>query len=249
MSLKLKSKALFIADAHYPNHKKEEFLKLLSSINSQEIQTPQLILMGDIFDLLVGNSPYLQKRFANEIALINQIAQKIEVIYLEGNHDFYLNPLFSRDVQIIPIEKQPLTLTHNNKSYALSHGDRYTMNRGYKLYTKLIRLPIILRLLPDAIAVNKLKSMQEKKICKEIQNFKQLVAKIAQNYSSDYIIEGHYHQAQKINNYFALPSFACNTQVAIFNGDTLDYTTPFSAHQASLRRALWAQNLKSLLYR
>ena len=224
---KLKLGAIFLADAHYPNHKREEFLKLLNSINTQKIQTPQLILMGDIFDLLVGNSPYLKKRFTNEIALINQIAQKIEVIYLEGNHDFYLRPLFSRDVHIVPIEKQPLTLTHNNKSYALSHGDKYVMKRRYKLYTKLIRLPIVLKLLPDTIAVNKLKSMQEKKICKEIQNFKQLVAKIAQNYNTNYIIEGHYHQAKKIDNYFALPSFACDTQVAIFNGATLDYTTPF----------------------
>ena len=224
---KLQQGATFIADAHYPNHKREEFLKLLYSINTQEIQTPQLILMGDIFDLLVGNSLYLQKRFANEIALINQIAQKIEVIYLEGNHDFYLNPLFSRDVQVVPIEKQPLILTHNNKSYALSHGDKYAMKQRYKLYTKLIRLPIVLKLLPDTIAINKLKSMQAKKICKEIQNFNQLVAKIAQNYNTDYIIEGHYHQAKKIGNYFALPSFACDTQVAIFNGDTLDYTTSF----------------------
>ncbi len=224
---KLKQGSIFIADAHYPNHKREEFLKLLNSINTQEIQTPQLILMGDIFDLLVGNSPYLKKYFANEIALINQIAQKIEIIYLEGNHDFYLRPLFSKDVHIVPIEKQPLTLTHNNKSYALSHGDKYAMKLHYKLYTKLIRLPIVLKLLPDTIAIKKLKSMQEKKICKEIQNFKQLATKIAQNYNSDYIIEGHYHQAKKLGNYFALPSFACDTQIAIFNGDTLDYTTLF----------------------
>lgn len=227
MSLKFKKGAILIADAHYPNHKEKEFLQFLHSIKNQTIKTPQLILMGDIFDLLVGNSLYLQKGFKKERMLINSIADKIEVIYLEGNHDFYLKPLFSKRVHIIPIQKQPLKLFYNNKTYSLSHGDKYAQDNKYRLYTKLIRLPIVLKILPDIIAVKKLKNMRQKKICKEIKDFNSLVPKITKNYNSDYIIEGHYHQAQRVNNYFALPSFACTTEVAIFNGEELEYINPF----------------------
>lgn len=227
MSLKLQKGAILIADAHYPNHKEKEFLQLLHSIDNQTIKTKQLIFMGDIFDLLVGGSLYLQKRFEKERLLINSIADKIEVIYLEGNHDFYLRPLFSKKVDIIPIENQPLKLIYNNRTYSLSHGDKFAQDNKYRLYTKLIRMPIILKILPDIIAVKKLKSMRHKKICKEIQDFNSLVPKIIKNYNSDYIIEGHYHQAKQIGNYFALPSFACSTEIALFNGEELKYITPF----------------------
>jgi UDP-2,3-diacylglucosamine hydrolase len=174
-NLELKKGAIFIADAHYPNHGKE-FLTLLQNIQSGKIKTSQLILMGDIFDLLVGTSIYLKDKFKTEIALIDSIAKNIEVIYIEGNHDFYLKPLF-KNVKTIPIEQQPLTMQNKNKTIALSHGDKYCMNLSYKIYTKLIRNPIILKLIPQAYAKNKLKSMQNKKICKEIKDFNLLAKK------------------------------------------------------------------------
>jgi N-acetyl-gamma-glutamylphosphate reductase len=46
---KLQDGALLIADAHYPNHKKEQFLALLQDIKEGKIRAKQLILMGDIF--------------------------------------------------------------------------------------------------------------------------------------------------------------------------------------------------------
>jgi len=59
---KLQKGAILLADAHYPNHKKEEFVSFLEEIKTKKLFASQLILMGDIFDLLVGNSPYLQKQ-------------------------------------------------------------------------------------------------------------------------------------------------------------------------------------------
>lgn len=222
---KLQEGAIFIADAHYPNHKANELLELLNAINNGTIKTAQLILLGDIFDLLVGNSPYLKKQFSQEIELINTIASKIEVLYLEGNHDFYLTPLFSSKVKVIPIQKQPFIMQNSNTTYALCHGDKYTMPLKYRLYTKLIRNPLLLKLLPDSIAINKLKQMQQKKICKKIPNFNTIATKIKTNYTSDYIIEGHYHQGKIIDNYYALPSFGCSTKVAIFQNNSLGFKT------------------------
>jgi len=222
MCLKLKESAILIADSHYPNHKKEQFLELLNAINSNLIDTKQLIFMGDIFDLLVGNSPYLKKRFKKEIALIDNIAKKIEVIYLEGNHDFYLKPLF-KYVKVIPLNKQPLNMRLDKKSVALSHGDRYLTPINYKIYTKIIRNPITLKVLPDIIAKYKLKSMQKKVLCKDIKDFKLKVLKLKKHYKSDIIIEGHYHQEAIINNYYAMPSFACNTKIAIVKNGIIEY--------------------------
>ena len=216
----LKEKAIFIADAHYPNHKKKDFLTLLNGIKNKTIECSQLILMGDIFDLLVGNSSYLKNRFKTEIKLLEDIAKNKEVIYLEGNHDFNLSVIFKK-VKIIKINQQPLIATYDNKKYALSHGDKYNMSLSYQLYTKIVRNPFILQILPDYIAIKKLQQMSSKDICKDIKNFNKVAQRIAKNYHVDYIVEGHYHQGKIINNYISLPSFACNGEVGILNNKKL----------------------------
>ncbi len=217
----LKKGAIFIADAHYPNHNKS-LIDILKSLDSGKLHCPQLILMGDIFDLLVGGSSYLKNLFKTEIEIIDELAKKIEVIYIEGNHDFNLKPLF-KNVKIFKIEQQPVIFKYDNKTVALSHGDRYEMKLSYKFYTKLIRNPIILKLLPEFIAKNKLATMCNKKICKKIKNFEILAKKIAKNYKADLVIEGHYHQGVVIGNYISLPSLACSERVGIFNGESVEF--------------------------
>ena len=213
---KLQEGAIFIADSHYPNHKKEEFLEFLEAINSAKIETSQLIFMGDNFDLLVGNSNYLENKFKKETDLINKIASNIEVIYLEGNHDFNLSPIL-KGVKIIKIEQQPLLMEHNNKTYALSHGDKFATNIGYKIYSKIIRNPIIIKILPQFIAKWQLNKMQKKQICKEIKNFDKIAKSIIKKAPKvDYIVEGHFHQGLSINNYISLPSFACSSTYSKF---------------------------------
>ena len=178
--------------------------------------------MGDIFDLLVGTSTYLKDKFKIEIALIESIAKNIEVIYIEGNHDFCLKPLF-KNVKTIPIEQQPLIMHIRNQTIALSHGDKYSMNLSYKIYTKLIRNPLILKLIPQSYAKNKLQSMKSKKICKKIKNFENKAKNIAKNYNVDLIIEGHYHQGVAVDNYISLPSLACNMEVGLFNDNEVEF--------------------------
>jgi UDP-2,3-diacylglucosamine hydrolase len=215
MCLKLKDGAIFIADAHYPHHKQIEFLTFLQNIKTKKIKTPQLFLMGDIFDLLIGKSKFTINLFKNEIKLLEEIAKDIEVIYLEGNHDFYLKPIFKR-VKVIPLQNQPLILKNGNLTYALTHGDKYNTTFLYKLYTKFIRNALVLSILPETIAIKNYEKMKNKKICKKIKNFESKVGEILKNYSSDFVIEGHYHQEKIIKNYIALPSFGCSQKVCLF---------------------------------
>ena len=219
---KLKDGAIFIADSHYPNHKKEEFLEFLEAVDNSKIKTSQLIFMGDNFDLLVGGSKYLIDIFAKEIDLINNIAKKIEILYIEGNHDFNLKSVF-RSIDVFSFEQQPLILTYKDKTYGISHGDKFAQTKSYYIYTKIIRNPFILKFIPDSIARYMLYKMRDKKICKKIKNFKRKVDKISSFYKTDFIIEGHFHQGQKIDSYISLPSFACSNKVAVFNDGEFDF--------------------------
>jgi len=217
----LKKGAILIADSHYPTHKKEEFLSFLYAIENRTLKTEQLFLMGDIFDLLVGTSSYLKNEHKEEIALINKIAQKIEVYYLEGNHDFCLKNVFNQNVKIIPIQNQPLILTHNSKTYALAHGDIHNKQKRYLTYSKIIRSKIVLSFIPDFVAKIVLKKLSKKRICKEIKNFQSLVKSFKTK--TDYAIEGHFHQGITIDNYTAMPSFACSQKVGRFNGECVEF--------------------------
>ena len=95
MCLNLKKRAIFVADSHF-SEVNVEFLSLLEKIKNEEIKTPQLFLMGDMFDFISGESRYFIKLNQKLIDIINELSKKIEIIYLEGNHDYNLKKPLSK---------------------------------------------------------------------------------------------------------------------------------------------------------
>ena len=133
--------AYIISDAHY-SHQRVELLSLIEDIARKKLQVTQLILMGDIFDALFGEIPYTQNENSKIIQLINQISLEIEVIYLEGNHDFNLSKVFPNS-KIIPFSQQPFSCSFKNQSVSLAHGD-FDVGFLYKLYTLVVRSSVVL---------------------------------------------------------------------------------------------------------
>ena len=225
--IKIKQNALFIADSHYPHHK-DTFLTLLQKIKTKEIITSQLFLMGDNFDLLFGYNEYI-KTFSNEaIALINDLSTLIEVIYLEGNHDFCLKEIFPK-VKVYSREQQPIFCELGNKKVALSHGDRYVTGLGYNFYSKILRNKITLNLLKPfekKIIDSQMQKLSQKKICHTFVGFEKRVEQILKYYRGvDMVIEGHFHQAKIIQNYYSLPSLACQGKVGVVKGDEIEFVS------------------------
>ena len=50
--------------------------------------------MGDIFDFISGESKYFIQQNSDAINLLNKLSKDIEIIYLEGNHDYNLKIIF-----------------------------------------------------------------------------------------------------------------------------------------------------------
>jgi UDP-2,3-diacylglucosamine hydrolase len=220
---RLREGAFFIADSHYP-HFGDELVEILKAIHSGNLDSQQLILMGDIFDLLFGCGRYIETFSKEAIELINLLSKEIEVIYLEGNHDFYLEKIFD-DVQIYSRERQPVRFELNGKDVMLSHGDRFEMGLGYEIYTFLIRHPTVLRGLKviERLIVDKnIQRLRCKNICREFSKFDERVREIVKHYpkESSMIIEGHYHQGIKLEKYkyISLPSLVCQKAVATVRG-------------------------------
>ena len=225
-SFEIKEGAFVIADAHYSSHR-PELKTLLQEIDSGFLHPTQLILMGDIFDTLFGAIPYTIHVNKKMIELLNSIAQKLEVIYLEGNHDFCLNNVF-KNIKIVPLGAQPLTCNYKNKTILLAHGD-LGEDLGYKIYTSIIRNRFILALLKyidilgNHFILKKLDSyLQKKEDCNYFESFQEYITiRLGKRFlnSCDYFIEGHFHQNRSflVGNflYINLAAFACNQRYFI----------------------------------
>ena len=218
MYLSIKQGAIFVADSHY-NQKNKELLIFLEKVESKEIVTTQLFLMGDMIDFISGESRYFIKQNSDVINLLNKLSNEIEIIYLEGNHDYNLTIIFS-NIKVIKRENQPLLAKFGDKTVALSHGDNF-INWKYDLYCKFIRNTIFLRFM-NFIDVNffiskKIEdSLVKKNICHKMRNFEEIVSKRVKNYDSNIIIEGHYHQGNRYlideKLYINIPSLCCQKQ-------------------------------------
>jgi len=216
--------AVVIADAHY-SPSRPELLSLIEAIANKTLATTQLILMGDIFDNLFGSISHTYKENQRMIVLLKQISEEIEVIYLEGNHDFYLRAIF-KNMKIFPISQQPCETTYKDKKVLLAHGD-FDAPFGYQVYTFLIRNPFVLFVLKliDNITNHSIinyvqRHLDKKEDCREFRGFKELIKKRIENrFDCDYFIEGHFHQNRSIKleniNYINLGAFACNQRYFI----------------------------------
>jgi len=217
----LKNGAWLIADAHYARYNSALY-NFLVSLKDSDLP-PQLILMGDIFDLLFGYAPNSIESNLKMVDLLKYTGKKTEIIYLEGNHDFGLKPIFGDFMKIVSRDEQPLIMSANGKLIALHHGD-IMQGVGYEIYTELIRNRWIDHIL------NSIDSLQngsiiewlerynrKKKLCLSINDFENIVLErleiLGQKFKFDYWIEGHFHQNREFNfnekKYYNIPAFAC----------------------------------------
>ena len=214
----IKEGALFVADAH-DSSERTFFFDFLVHIN--ENPPPQLFLMGDMFDLLVGSVRYGVQKYQRYIDLIEEIGKRCEVYYFEGNHDFNLSKLF-KHVMVIPIEQQPCEgMLPSGKTCLLLHGDKYGSFME-RCYTKIIRNQGVLAVLNgfdtlfDSVISKKIQKDQcKKRLCKRIDNFTtQIQQKLHLYPKAEVIAEGHYHQNIDFmvseTHYINFSSFACN---------------------------------------
>ncbi len=223
----IKEQALFIADSHYPHHG-DAFLDLLKKLESGELKTPQLFLMGDNFDLLFGHNDYIQTFSKEAILLLQTLSQKLEMHYFEGNHDFCLKEVFP-DIHVYSREEQPVMFNLEKKKIAISHGDKYAIGFAYNLYCKVLRNKTTLTILKPfekAIIGRRMRKLSKKHICFTFHGFEKRVEEILENYTeADLVIEGHFHQCKTVGKYISLPSLACQGMVVVIEEGEMHFKT------------------------
>ena len=218
----IKNGAIFIADSH-ENENRENFWYFLRALKNGEIKTPQLFLMGDMFDFLAGECEFFVKFYERYVRAIDELGEKMEIYYFEGNHDFNLARLF-KNVKAYPIGAQPVKFASEcGQSVLIAHGDIF-LPFVAKYALRFLRVKIFLKtmnffdkFLNFRLSKRILNKLKRKILDYKIQNFKNLAdAKMHRYnafYEADVIIEGHYHQGEQYTigkqKYINVPSFAC----------------------------------------
>ena len=218
----VKSGAIFIADSH-ENENRENFWHFLCALKSGEIKTPQLFLMGDMFDFLAGECEFFVKFYERYVRAIDELGEKTEIYYFEGNHDFNLAGLF-KNVKAYPIGAQPVKFaTECGQSVLIAHGDIF-LPFVAKYALRFLRVKVFLKtmnffdkFLNFRLSKQILNKLKRKILDYKIPNFKNLAeAKMRRYnafYEADIVIEGHYHQGEQYTigkqKYINVSSFAC----------------------------------------
>src|SRR3989338_3613582 len=145
-------KAIFIADAHLrglddPNQKTLcSFLETLKDID-------KLFILGDLFEFWTGYNQILEHHYSPILNQFKKLKKSgTEVIYIEGNHDFFVAPFFK---EILGGEVYPDSADINldGKRFFLAHGDIVEHRIGHKVWRSFLRssfLRMLIRITPPS---------------------------------------------------------------------------------------------------
>ena len=149
-------KVYFISDAHLslgydPNE--HLLVKFLNKINNE---VSHLYILGDLFDFWFEYKYAVPAAYLKTLSsLLGLIEKGVKVIYLPGNHDFWMGDYLSRQAGIT-IADERLDIEHQGKKIHLTHGDGLAYgDHGYRILKKIFRFRLniwLYKLLPVDLA-------------------------------------------------------------------------------------------------
>lgn len=124
-------RAIFLADAHLRQPQDHNYQRLLEFLDQQQ-DLDGLFLLGDIFEFWLG---YKHVAFTAYIPLLEKLRQLAttgtKLYFVEGNHDFHIDPYFTEQLGCTVITDQQL-VEWDGKKLLLCHGDLLNPNPNYK---------------------------------------------------------------------------------------------------------------------
>jgi UDP-2,3-diacylglucosamine hydrolase len=240
-----REKIYFISDAHLGEHnprletRKEERLTAFLQYIAADAEI--LYVVGDLFDFWFE---YKHAVPAHHHRILHQLAWLVDrgtrVVYLAGNHDFWLGDFFVREVGM-EISGEPLAVEHQGLKLFIAHGDGLAQkDKGYRVLKKILRHPFNIRLYrfihPDiGIPLARLASVSsraytDQRVLELVSEY-EAAAKDLLSQGFDAVILGHSH-------YPGLRRLGEKTYLNI--GDWITHFTYGSLHGGRLELHTWA---------
>lgn len=205
---------LFISDIHLCNKKPNITDGFLHFLHHQAIEARALYILGDLFEIWLGDDHYNALYFSIAEGLKTLQKKRIPCYFIHGNHDFLLGSKYAKLCGIILLpDKQVLRLA-SGKNIVILHGDSLCINdRKYQKLKKILHcnilqkiflsLPLYIRLYIFNI-INFYCIQQKRYTSKNRLNIDSKTAiDILVNNKSEIMIHGHTHQPAIHNIFFS----------------------------------------------
>jgi len=201
---------LFISDVHLGLQSKEienaKERKLVEFLNFAKSNCDELFIAGDLFDYWFEYRRVYQKGYFRTLTALQDVVEAgVKVHYFIGNHDFFHNGFFEKEIGLT-LYQNPSEFRLNNKRFFIGHGDGLVKNDlGYNILKVILRsrfTQFLYSLIhPDlgvALASHTSKSSRDyttkKDYGEEDGLFEAAKNKIYEGY--DYVLFGHLHRKQ-----------------------------------------------------
>ncbi len=216
-----------ISDLHITSKEDSSYESLLAFLDHQKTcACEEIFFLGDIFDVMIGDHPEYLSTYFNFFNKIEILLSKGKTIhFVEGNHDFHLEKLFTRSLKSGPTlmknfhyHTNGLEKKYHQKTFHFGHGDEILSNdKFYMLYRRIVRSWLFkilanhllnytsINIIADFFAASFGKNKKDygihnNKNEKKINHYRHLAAHHFKNKEVDYIILGHSH----VEDYFKL---------------------------------------------
>jgi UDP-2,3-diacylglucosamine hydrolase len=200
-------KIYFFSDVHLGlksrDEEKQKEKRVVSFLNQIRPDAAEIFIVGDLFDCWIEYRKVVPKGYYRILAKLNEIIESgININFVSGNHDFWLNTYLRDDVGL-KIFYEPIEREISGKKFFISHGDGLSKGDiGYKVIKKILRNKInqfLYSLIHPDIGITLAKASSKKSrdhtenkifIDKGMQEFAE--KKISQGF--DFVIMGHVHK-------------------------------------------------------
>jgi UDP-2,3-diacylglucosamine hydrolase len=191
-------------------------------VNHSKVQQSQEVyLLGDIFDMMVGDQQQYLDQYDFFFSSLNSLIKKnIKVIYVEGNHDFHLENVFETFVknnniseEMFLYSKDEIETVINGQKFIFCHGDivdseNKSFQRWKSIYRSTVFRLLVNKIIPYSFAKrigNKASSNSKKRNSKSFEYEKSKetyingAKKILKDKTNTILVGGHTHIIEDIN--------------------------------------------------
>ena len=134
----------FASDFHLgidgPQSSRERESAIVNWLEHISHDADEVYLLGDLFDYWFEYKTVVPKGFVRFLGKLAELRDRgIPVSAFTGNHDMWMFGYFEKELGI-PVFREPITRTFDNKSFMIGHGDGLGPgDHGYKLIKKIFR--------------------------------------------------------------------------------------------------------------
>lgn len=201
--IKHPTKVFAISDVHLKKMASPTGEAVLSLVRCAQKECGLFIILGDLFDLWLGQGDYFVREYSPLIQEIRKLKETCRVVYFEGNHDLHLKKFWQEQLGV-EVFTSPQLIEFNGMKIWAEHGDEINRkDRDYLFLRWFLRtkpLEFLVYNLPSAISnwIGKQASGLSRAYTQRLDNHsieivRAYAQKISQKEKFDLCLVGHTH--------------------------------------------------------